>query len=201
MGIPGVANVSIWGQRKRQLQVQFDPQRLRDLGVTLHQVIKTTGNALWVSPLSFLNASTPGTGGFIDTPNQRLGVRHVLPISTPDELAQVTVEGTEMRLGDVAEVVEDHQPLIGDAVVNDAPGLLLVIEEFPGANTLEVTRDVEESLEALRPGLSGLEMDASIYRPATFIEMAIANLTTVLLVGTVLVALVLGALFTIGEPH
>ncbi len=195
MGIPGVANVSIWGQRKRQLQVQVDPQRLRDLGVTLNQVIKTTGNALWFSPLSFLNASTPGTGGFIDTPNQRLGVRHVLPISTPDELAQVTVEGTQMCLGDVAEVVEDHQPLIGDAVVNDAPGLLLIVEKFPGTNTLEVTRDVEEALEALRPGLSGLEIDASIYRPATFIEMAIDNLTTALLIGSVLVALVLGALF------
>src|SRR5918999_494810 len=84
MGVPGVANVAIWGQRERQLQVQVDPERLRDSGVTLRQVISTTGNALWVSPLSFLNASTPGSGGFIDTPNQRLGIRHVLPITEPE---------------------------------------------------------------------------------------------------------------------
>ena len=62
MGLPGVANVSIWGQRKRQLQVQVDPEELRDEGVTLMQVIRTTGNALWTSPLSYLEASTPGTG-------------------------------------------------------------------------------------------------------------------------------------------
>jgi Cu/Ag efflux pump CusA len=73
MGVPGVANVSIWGQRKRQLQVQVDPERLRDEDVRLMQIIKTTGNALWASPLTFLEASTPGTGGWIDTPNQRLG--------------------------------------------------------------------------------------------------------------------------------
>ncbi|MGH7253187.1 MAG: efflux RND transporter permease subunit, partial [Nitrospiraceae bacterium] len=76
LGVPGVANVSIWGRRERQLQVQVDPERLRDEGVTLMQIIKTAGNALWASPLSFLEASTPGTGGWVDTPNQRLGVRH-----------------------------------------------------------------------------------------------------------------------------
>jgi Cu/Ag efflux pump CusA len=92
MGLPGVANVSIWGQRKQQLQVQVDPERLREEGVTLMQVIKTAGNSLWASPLSFLEASTPGTGGWIDTPNQRLGVRHLLPISKPEELAQVTID-------------------------------------------------------------------------------------------------------------
>ena len=93
MGVPGVANVAIWGQRERQLQVQVDPQRLSDRGVTLSQVIRTTANSLWVSPLSFVEASTPGTGGFIDTPQQRLGIQHVLPITTPADLAKVSLEG------------------------------------------------------------------------------------------------------------
>ncbi|HYZ02088.1 MAG TPA: efflux RND transporter permease subunit, partial [Candidatus Binatia bacterium] len=57
MGLPGVANVAIWGQRERQLQVQVDPERLRAQGVTLSQVIRTTGNAQLVSPLTFLDAS------------------------------------------------------------------------------------------------------------------------------------------------
>jgi Cu/Ag efflux pump CusA len=82
MGVPGVANVAIWGQRDRQLQVQVDPERLRARGVSLVQILETAGNALWVSPLTFVQASTPGTGGFIDTPNQRLGVQHLLPIQT-----------------------------------------------------------------------------------------------------------------------
>ena len=93
MAIPGVSQVSIWGQRERQLQVQVDPARLQSNDVTLTQLIETTGNALWVSPLSFVEASTPGTGGFVETPNQRIGVQHVSPITTSDELADVAIEG------------------------------------------------------------------------------------------------------------
>jgi CzcA family heavy metal efflux pump len=199
MGVPGVANVSIWGQRERQLQVQADPERLRERGVTLNQLVESTGNALWVSPLTFLEASTPGTGGFIDTPNQRLGIRHVLPITTPDDLAQVTIDdagsaanGHALRIGDVAKVVEDHQPLIGDAVHGDGRGLLLVVEKFPGANTLEVTQGVEDALAALAPGLDGVEIDPTLYRSATFLETAVGNLTTALLLGGLLLLLVLG---------
>ena len=193
MGVPGVAHVAIWGQRDRQLQVLVDPEQLQEQGVSLNQVIATAGNALWVSPLTFLQASSPGTGGFIDTPNQRLSVWHVLPISSAEELGQVAVEGTEgVLLRDVAQVVEDHQLLIGDAVINNDSNLLLVIEKLPGVNTLEVTRDVDEALAALQPGLPGVEFDASIFRPATFIEMAIANLSQALVIGAILMVLALG---------
>ena len=137
MGVPGVANVSIWGQRERQLQVHVDPQQLEKEDVSLDQIIETTGNSLWASPLTFLDASAPGTGGFIDTPNQRLTVMHKSPIRSADGLAEVVIAGTTKRLKDVADVVEDHQPLIGDAVVDDAPALMLVVEKFPWANTLE----------------------------------------------------------------
>lgn len=195
LGVPGVANVAIWGHRDQQLQVLVDPEELRDLGVTLDQIVRTTGNALWVSPLTFLEASTPGTGGFIDTPNQRLGVWHVLPISSPSDLAQVPVARTALTLGDMTKIVEDHQPLIGDAIKNDSPNLLLVIEKLPGTNTLDVTRGVERAIAALRPGFSSIDFDATLYRPATFIEVAIANLTQTLVIAAVLVALLLGLFF------
>jgi Cu/Ag efflux pump CusA len=191
MGVQGVANVSIWGQRERQLQVQVDPKKLHDMNVTLNQIVSTTGNALWVSPLTFLDAAVPGTGGFIDTPNQRLTIQHVFPISTAEQLAEVPIKGSKLKLGDVANVVEDHQLLIGDAVVNDAPALMLVIEKFPWATTLQVTKGVEKALDALRPGLAGIDMDSSLFRPATFIEVAMQNLTTSLLAALALVAVVL----------
>jgi CzcA family heavy metal efflux pump len=195
LAVPGVSNVAIWGQRDRQLQVQVDPERLRAQGVSLQDVVNTAGNALWVSSLTYLEASSPGTGGFIDTPNQRLGVWHVLPISSPEELAQVPVEGASpLTLGDVADVVEDHQPLIGDAFTDAGPSLLLVIGKLPGTNTLEVTRGVEEAVAALKPGMKGIQFDTTLFRPATYIEMAIANLTRLLLVAALLVVVVLLAL-------
>ena len=196
MGVPGVATVSIWGQRDRQLQVQVDPKRLQDQHVSLLQVLETAGNALWVSSLSFVEASTPGTGGFIDTAQQRLGIRHISPIITAEGLSQVPVEETDgkLRLSDVAKVVEDHQPLIGNALTNDEPGLLLVVEKFPGANTLGVTEGVEEALAAMQPGLPGITVDTSIYRPANFIDQALGNLTLALIIGAVLLALTIAAL-------
>jgi CzcA family heavy metal efflux pump len=193
-GIPGVANVSIWGQRKRQLQVLVDPEKIEKHGVTLNQIISTTGNALWVSPLSYLNASTPGTGGFFDTPNQRLGVRHILPISTPEQLAQVVVDGSSLRLSDVSEVVEDHQPLIGDAIVDESPNIMLIVEKFPWANTVEVTEKVEKALINLQPGLTGLNMNSTLFRPATFIEVATSNLVSTLIIGGIILLLALFAL-------
>ncbi len=196
MGVPGVANVAIWGMRDQQIQVQVDPERLRDKNVTLSQVVKTAGNAQVFSPLSFLEASTPGTGGFIETPQQRLQVRNVFEeIADPKQLGKVPLEDTggKLRLADVADLKVDHQPLIGDAVVDDGDGLLLVVEKFPGANTAEVTRGVENALETLRPGLSGMKIDTSIFRPATFIEDAIGNLTLAAVIAAVLMALVLAA--------
>jgi Cu/Ag efflux pump CusA len=185
VGISGVANVAIWGHRDRQLQVLVDPRRLRAHGVSLLKVIETTGNAQLVSSLSFLDASTPGTGGFIDGPNQRLGVRHVLPFGKPADLAQVPIEEGTTRLGDVATVVEDHQPLIGDAVVGrgGGSGLLLVVEKLPHANTLAVTRRLDEALGELGQGLPGVQIDASVYRPVTYIDRAMHDLGWLLAIG------------------
>ena len=197
LGVEGVANVSVYGNREQQLQVQVDPQRLREQGVTLDEVLATTGNSLWVSPLTFLEASTPGTGGFIETPNQRLGVQHVQPLSTPEDLAQLPIEGhPNVRLADVATIVTDHQPLIGDAVLKDGqPGLLLVVEKFPGTSTTEVTADVEEALDAMLPALPGIQVDSTVYRPATSIENSIDDLTVAAGVALVLIAVVLAAFF------
>ena len=197
MGVPGVANVAIWGQRERQLQVLVDPERLSEAGVSLEDVVKTAGNALWVSPLTFLEASTPGTGGFLDTPNQRLSVQHLLPIDEAADLARVTLDvegGSRLTLDDVASVIEDHQPLIGDALLENGGGLILVVEKFPGANTLEVTRGVEDAMTALGPAITGVHVDTTLFRPASYIEAVIDNVALTTLIGLLLVAVVLAAL-------
>jgi Cu/Ag efflux pump CusA len=196
MGVPGVANVAIYGQRDRQLQVQVDPKKLRAEHVTLTQLIETAGNALWVSPLTFVEASTPGTGGFFESANQRLSVQHISPIATPQQLAAVPVQDSgKLRLGEVANVIEDHQPLIGDAVPDGQPSLFLVIEKFPGADTLKVTRDVEAAMADMAPGLKGIAVDTQGYRPASFVETALRNAGWAALIGFMLLIAVLLAIF------
>ena len=196
LSVPGVANVAIWGERIQMPQVQVEPARLRENGVTVEQVMEATSDALEAGLMSHSEGAMIGTGGFIDTPNQRLGIRHVLPIVTPEDLAEVTIEerdGKPVRLKDVAQVVEGHQPLVGDAVINGGPGLLLIVEKFPWANTLQVTKGVDEALAAMEPGLPDLDIDAQIFRPATFVEMSIHNLSNSLLMGCLLLILVLAA--------
>ena len=124
-------------------------------------------------------------------------MRHLLEkIADPAELGKVPVSGTNdnLRLAAVATITVDHQPLIGDAVIAGGQGLLLVVEKFPGASTLEVTDGVEEALDDLQPGLSGIRTDASLFRPATYIDSATNNLELALGVGLLLMLLVMAAL-------
>ncbi len=71
MAIPGVANVAIWGQRDRQLQVLVDPDRLRAHGITVDQVVQAAGEGVSLQ-----------AGGFLDTPNQRLAITHAAAVSS-----------------------------------------------------------------------------------------------------------------------
>jgi CzcA family heavy metal efflux pump len=194
--VPGVANVPIWGQRKDNLNVMVDPERLRDDDVTLEQVMTATSDSLDTGLISYSSGDHLTGGGWLDTPTNRLGIEHVTPIVSVDKLADVPVEvsnGDVLRLGDIAELVRDHQPLIGDAVINDGIGLMLIVEKLPWANTLDVTRGVEAALEELAPGLPGIAIDHTIFRPATFIEQAIDNLGSAMLIGALLMIFMLGA--------
>lgn len=199
MAVPGVANVIIWGNRFKQMQVLVDPKKLRAEQITLDTIQRVTADALDVGFLKYTNGGKSRVGGFIDTPNQRLGVQHILPIITPDDLAKIPIEhktkanGSPVTLGDMGQVVWGNQPIIGDAVINDDRGLLLIVEKFPWANTLDVTRGVEAALAEMQPGLPGIKMNSSLFRPASFIETAINNLTRSLFVSCLFVMLVLAA--------
>jgi CzcA family heavy metal efflux pump len=194
--VPGVANVAIWGERLKQVQVQVDPPRMRAGRVALDDLMDITANSLDSGLLKFSEGALVPAGGFFDTPNQRISTRNVVPVVSPADLAQVPIArrgGRQLRIGDVANVVYGSQPLIGDAVVNDKAGLLLVVEKLQDANTLAVTQGVEDALRDLRPGLPGIQIDSHIFRPASFIEAAIHNLGIALLIGCLLVVLVLVA--------
>src|SRR4051812_3109471 len=194
LGLPGVANVAIWGQRDRQLQVVVNPKRLHRHNLTLNQIISTVGNSQLVSPLSYLTASSPGTGGFVDGPNQRLSVRHVLPFGSPKTLGEVPIDNSGgVKLGNVTRVEQNHPPLIGDAVVNGGHGLLLVIEKFPSASTVKVTNEVTRALDDLKPGLKGVSIDSSVFRPASYIHDAEGNLTLLTILSGLLLILVAAA--------
>jgi CzcA family heavy metal efflux pump len=195
--VPGVANVAIWGERLQMMQVQVEPEKLRAQHVPLDAVMEATADSVDSGLLKFSSGSVIGTGGFVDSANQRIGVRRVLPIVTPTDLGRVPLrqrDGRTLRIADVAKVLEDHQPLVGDAVIGDGTGLLLVVEKLPWANSLAVTRGVEDAIRALQPGLPGVVFDTKIFQQARFVQTAIHNLRQALLLGFLLVVVII-ALF------
>jgi CzcA family heavy metal efflux pump len=208
MMVPGVANVAIWGDRWNVLQVHADAEKMRQHKATINGVMEAASDALDVGMLKNISGHEIGTGGYIDTPNQRLGVRHKLPNLTPEELAKMPVisdrdggkgkakakanPGPIVRLGDVSTIVRDTQPhMNGDAIINDGIGLMLIVEKLAWGNTMEVTRGVEAALEQMRAGLPGIEIDTTIFRPATFIDDALSNLSHAMFIGFALIVVVL----------
>jgi CzcA family heavy metal efflux pump len=193
--VPGVANVAIWNERLQLMAVQAEPDKLAAKNVSLESVMEATADAVDSGLLKFSTGAVIGTGGTFETPNQRIGVRNVLPIVTPADLAEVPVTSTgSVRLGDVATVGEEHQPLIGDAIIDGQPGLLLVVEKLPWANSLQMTAGVEDAIRQLQPGLPGIMFDTKVFQQANFVKLAIANLTQALVIGFILVVVIL-ALF------
>jgi CzcA family heavy metal efflux pump len=194
LSVRGVANVAIWGERLQQVQVQIEPSKLALHGITVNQVMEATSESVDSGILMYSSGHGIGTGGVISSYNQSLPVQHIQPVMGPADLGGVTITGTDgeaVPLRDLAVLVEDHQPLLGEAVVNDVPGLLLIVEKFPWANTLEVTRGVEAAFRELGPGLKGVTVALNIFRPADFIEVALDNLAMALLIGSLLVLVIL----------
>ena len=185
LAVPGVANVAIFGAEVRQLQVQFDPQRLVQYDLAVNDVLAAARRATGVRG-----------AGFIVTPNQRIVLFTRGQSTAPQQIAGTVIahsNGANVTLGDVARVVDAPAPRIGGASIMGKPGLMLMVWAQYGTNTLQVTGDLEQAIAQLRPALTrqGINLQSDVFRPANFIETALRNLRTSLLIGGLLIAVVL----------
>ena len=199
--VPGVAGVDIYGEQLKQRHVQVDPNLLAKYDIPIDDVMEAGSEALDAGVLQYAKSFTVGQGGFVETATQRLNIENVQPITGPEELAKVPVaqRGDKiLRMSDIGDVKQDSQQLWGDAVINDGDGLMLIVQKFRGANTKEVTEGVEETMAEMAPGLPEIQYDTTIFRPATFIDDSINNLTKALFLGVLLVIIIISAfLYTV----
>jgi CzcA family heavy metal efflux pump len=185
LSVPGVAAVKVFGGEVRQLQIQVTPERLQSFGLTISDVLAAAREATGVRG-----------AGVVDTAAQRLVLQTEGQSLTPEALGNVVVtqrNGQSIRLGDVAKVTVGAEVKFGDALINGQPGILVTTASQYGANTMDVTRSVERALADMKPvfDAEGIEYVPALHRPATFIEHAIKNMRTSLMLGAVLVAVVL----------
>jgi CzcA family heavy metal efflux pump len=194
MDVPGVANVAIWGEKPKQLMVEADPARLAKHHVAMDDLMTAASNAVDAGELGYTTGAAVGSLGLVQAPSQQIDVHNIQPITTPRQLARVPLsvkQGKILNLGDVSDVTWGYPPLIGDAVINGGPGLMLVVEKFPGANTLEVTSGIDKALSAMAPSMPGVHINNQVFRQASFIQIAIHNLSQSVLIGCILVVFVL----------
>ena len=185
LGLPGVADVVVFGGDIQQFQIQVDLQKLVRYGLSLQDV------------LSAAKRSTGVRGaGFLENANQRIVLNTEGQIRTAGQLAQVVVSyknGVGIHLGDIAQVVIAPAPAVGAASIGNKPGVMLIVESQYHADTMAVTRSVEQALAGLKPVLASNQvvLHPDIFRPANFIVAAIGHLRIALLLGGILVIAVL----------
>ena len=185
LSLPGVSSVSVIGGEAKEFQILLCPAKMQRHGVSLDEVrAAVTG----------MNTNAPG-GVAYEYGNEYI-VKGELSTNDMAALANSVVvadEGRMVRLADIAEVKEgSEEPRLGTASVNGSPSVLITVTKQPGAGTISLTEEIENSLAATTQTLPpDVKINTDIFRQSHFIEQSIGNLKESLFIGALFVILVL----------
>ncbi len=177
LAIPGVADVNVFGGDIQQLQVQIKPEALHRFNLSIDDIVAATAGA------AEMNGS-----GFIENSNQRFTLQISGQPANPQQYKRILVKslnGSNITLGDVADIAYAPEPPIGAAQIMGKPGIVMMIIGQYGANTLSVSRQVEAVLNEFEPLFKQQSIDfySHLFRPADYIETSVGNLSGHLLIG------------------
>jgi CzcA family heavy metal efflux pump len=191
LAVPGVADVNVFGGDVQQLQIQVDPVQLRRFNLAFDDIIHAASQA----------ANHQG-GGFLENTNQRFTLQILGPAATPEQYAKVLIhlpnpptgQARSITLDEIATISYAAEPPIGAAQVMGKPGIVLMVIGQYGANTLTVSKQVEQALKDFEPVFQheAIHFYPHLFRPADYIERSLASLSGHLLIGGLFVLLILG---------
>lgn len=183
LAVPGVAQVTLYGGDDRQIQVLPDPAKLRSRNVSLDQVTAATAAA---------NASTPA--GFLIGGGQELLMQGNGKATSIEDLQASVVKldnGKPVLLQDVATVQVGTALKRGDASLNGQNAIVMMVNKQPTIDTPAVTQAVEKVMADLKPSLPPDVEVLQTFRQSNFIDRAIRNVSSSLLEGIVIVAVIM----------
>jgi CzcA family heavy metal efflux pump len=185
LGVPGVADVNVFGGAARALIVAPRDAAMARLGVTMAELAAAARNA--GADLAL---------GVVENVNQQIAITGTSATLTPATLAAATVraeDGGVITVGDVADVRWDALPRISAAQVGGRAAVVMMVIGQLGANTLTVSNRLDEVFADLEPTLAQHEvtLHARLFVPAEYITTAIGDIARHLLFGGALVLLVL----------
>jgi HME family heavy-metal exporter len=188
LAVPGVAQVIPIGGEVRQFQVQPNTARMAELGITHDQL---------EAALRGFSANT--SGGFLELNGREYLIRHLGRTSRLEDLSNLAVgnatgnnRGQTILLRQIAEVTFAAAIKRGDAGFEGKPAVILGIQKQPTADTIALTRTIEEALSGLKASLpAGMEAPRVTFRQASFIEASITTLQGKLIGASIFVAVIL----------
>ena len=183
LAVQGVSQVISTGGGQKQYQVLVDPVELREHNVTLGQV-----------ETALRQANRNSSAGFRVTGGQEYLIQGVGRVSSEAEIGSIVVDarGTyPILVSNVARVQIGEALKRGTGSHKGSPAVILGIQKQPGANTLQLTRDLDATLDDIQVTLpKGMVIDKHVFRQADFIQRALDNLEAALRDGSLLVVLV-----------
>lgn len=183
LAVPGIAAVTTIGGDERQVQLLVDPARMSARGIGMNQVVE-----------AMQEASATRSAGVIVESGQELLVEGVGRATNPQEFGDVVVgeqAGLPVLARDIGDIRIDEGMKRGTGSFNGNPAVIFAIQKQPGANTLELTDQLDTVFADLQRSLpKGMVLETQVFRQADFIDRAIANVTTALIEGLVLVSII-----------
>src|SRR5215813_6061076 len=183
LAVTGVSQVIATGGGQKQYQVLVDPIELREHNVTLGQV-----------EAALRQANRNSSAGFRVAGGQEYLIQGVGRVSTEDEIGGIVVEARETHpilVRNIARVQIGEALKRGTGSHNGEPAVIIGIQKQPGANTLQLTRELDSTLDDIQRTLpAGMTIDKHVFRQADFIQRALDNLLNALRDGSLLVVLV-----------
>ncbi|MEO7086245.1 MAG: efflux RND transporter permease subunit [Gemmatimonadaceae bacterium] len=181
--VEGVAAVNVYGSAKYAVRVQVDPAQLASRNIGVSQVAAAIRNNNVLLPTGVLYGK-----------DKTLTIQASGQMNNADEFRRLIVtyrNGAAVRLGDVANVLDDIQNNKSVAWFNGERSVNLYVQRQPGTNTVEVARRVREALAEIEKGLPPTLKVRLQYDRSVSINNAVADVKFSLLVALVLVIAVI----------
>lgn len=145
-GTPGVAEVSGWGGYVKQYEVAINTDQLNASGVSVSEVFDA---------LQRNNANTGGS--YIEQNSNQYYIRGIGVVKNLEDVANITVktvDGTPVKVGDVAKVQLGHATRFG-AVTRNGEGEVVagIAIMLKGENFQEVIKNVKERISQIQKSL------------------------------------------------
>lgn len=145
-GTPGIAEVSGWGGYVKQYEVAINTDQLNASGVSVSEVFDA---------LQRNNANTGGS--YIEQNSNQYYIRGIGVVKNLEDIANITVktvDGTPVKVGDVAKVQLGHATRFG-AVTRNGEGEVVagIAIMLKGENFQEVIKNVKERISLIQKSL------------------------------------------------